>query len=328
MELSNHRWTAAFLAVSVLFGGTFVAAKAGLADVPPLLLVAVRFDLAALVLGGYVLYTHDVRDLVPRTRGDIAGVLAAGVFAIGLANGLLFLGQGSVTSGVGAILFALVPIFTPLFAGGLLSDERLSVTGAVGTLVGLVGVGMVIEITPATLRATLSGGAAIVLAGAVSLALGTVLIRRSAPRLSSTVRTAWALPVSAALLHALSLGTGESVAAATWTPSALLSVAYLGVFAGALAYILHFNLLDAVGATRSSLVFYVSPIVATLGGWLLLGESLSAMTVAGFGVIVVGFGIIGAPELAPLARRSRHRLAEWGRAHGYGRAEGVRYSGE
>ena len=328
MSPSDHRWTAAFLAVSVLFGGTFVAAKAGLADVPPLLLVAVRFDLAALVLGGYVLYTNDVRDLIPRTRGDIAGILAAGVFAIGLANGLLFLGQGSITSGVGAILFALVPIFTPLFAGGLLSDEQLSTTGAVGTLVGLVGVGMVIELTPATLRATLTGGAAIVLMGAISLALGTVLIRRSSPRLSSTVRTAWALPISAALLHALSLAAGESVAAATWTPAALLSVGYLGVFAGALAYILHFNLLDAVGATRSSLVFYVSPVVATLGGWLLLGESLSPMTVAGFGVIVVGFGIIGAPALAPLARRSRHRLAEWRRAHGDGRADAGRYSSE
>lgn len=315
MSLREHRWTAAFLAVSVLFGGTFVAAKAGLADVPPLLLVAVRFDLAALVLGGYVLYTNDWADLVPRTRGDIAGILAAGVFAIGLANGLLFLGQGSVTSGVGAILFALVPIFTPLLAGGLLSDEELSATGAVGTLVGLVGVGMVIELTPATLRATLSGGAAIVLVGAVSLALGTVLIRRSGATLSSTARTSWALPVSAALLHALSMATGESVATATWTLSALLSVGYLGVFAGALAYILHFNLLDAVGATRSSLVFYVSPVVATLGGWLLLGESLSAMTVVGFGVIVVGFGIIGAPELAPLARRSRHRLRAWVRQH-------------
>ncbi len=165
MTLRNHRWSAAFLAVSVLFGGTFVAAKAGLADIPPLLLVAVRFDLAALVLGGYVLCTHDVGELIPRTRGDIAGILAAGVFAIGLANGLLFLGQGSVTSGVGAILFALVPIFTPLFAGVLLSDEQLSATGAVGTLLGLVGVGMVIELTPATLRATLTGGAAIVLAG-------------------------------------------------------------------------------------------------------------------------------------------------------------------
>ena len=328
MKLHNHRWIAVFLAVSLLFGGTFVAAKAGLADVPPLLLVAVRFDLAALVLGGYVLATHDWADLVPHTRGDLAGILAAGVFAIGLANGLLFLGQGSVTSGVGAIIFALVPIFTPLLAGGLLSDEELSATGAVGTVVGLVGVGMVLEVTPATLRATLSGGAAIILAGAMSLALGTVLIRRSGPTLSSTVRTAWALPISAALLHALSSGAGESVAAATWTPSVLLSVGYLGVFAGAIAYILHFNLLDAVGATRSSLVFYLSPVVATLGGWLLLGESLSFLTVAGFGVIVVGFGIIGAPSLAPLAHRGRHRLANWRRNRGEDRADGIRYSHE
>ena len=64
-----------------------------------------------------------------------------------------------------------------------------------------------------------------------------------------------------------------------------------------------------------SLVFYVSPVVATLGGWLLFGESLSAMTVAGFGMIVVGFGIIGAPALAPLARRSRRRLRAWVQEH-------------
>jgi len=148
------------------------------------------------------------------------------------------------------------------------------------------------------------------------LAVGTGS-SKSIPLLSSTARTAWALPVSAALLHALSVGTGEFVAAATWTASALASVVYLGVFAGALAYILHFNLLDAVGATRSSLVFYVSPVVATLGGWLLLGESLSAMTVAGFGVIVVGFGIIGSDALAPVAGRNRHRLRAWVREHGF-----------
>jgi len=69
------------------------------------------------------------------------------------------------------------------------------------------------------------------------------------------------------------------------------------------------------GATRSRLVFYVSPVVATLGGWLLLGEPLSAMTVAGFDVIVVGFGIIGAEELVPLARRSRRRLRAWVQEH-------------
>jgi drug/metabolite transporter (DMT)-like permease len=300
----NHRLLLRFLLVSVFFGGTFVAAKAGQAYMPPLLLVAIRFDVAAVLLLGYVVLTRSQSEWLPKTWGDIAGILAAGIFAIGLANGLLFVGQGSVTSGVGAILFALVPIFAPLFAGGLLSDERLSAAGAVGTFVGLIGVAMVIDITPATVVETFNGGAMIVLAGAASLAFGTVLIRRVDASLSSTVRTAWALPISAFLLHALSFGAGESPAAIEWTLGAVVAVGYLSVFAGAVAYILYFGLLDEIGATHTSLVFYVSPIFATLGGWLLLGESLSMTTVTGFGVVVIGFAIIGHESLVPVVRRT------------------------
>jgi len=304
MGVSQRRLLVQFLLVSVFFGGTFVAAKAGQAYMPPLLLVAIRFDVAAVLLLGYVVSTRRRSEWLPRTRGDLAGILAAGIFAIGLANGLLFVGQGSVTSGVGAILFALVPIFAPLFAGGLLSDERLSAAGAVGTSVGLIGVAMVIDITPATVVETFNGGAMIILAGAASLAFGTVLIRRVDASLSSTARTAWALPVSALLLHALSFGAGESPAAVDWTLGAIVAVGYLSVFAGAVAYILYFGLLDEIGATHTSLVFYVSPIFATLGGWLLLGESLSMTTVSGFAVVVVGFGILGHESLTPVVRRT------------------------
>jgi len=305
--LTQHRKLIAFILVSVFFGGTFVAAKAGQAYVPPLLLVALRFDIAAVVLLGYVVLTTPREEWLPRTRGDLAGILAAGVFAIGLANGLLFVGQGSVTSGVGAILFALVPIFAPLFASGLLSDEHLSTAGVIGTLVGLVGVGLVIDMRPATILETFDGGAAIVLAGAVSLALGTVLIRRVETTLSSTVRTAWALPVSAVLLHALSIGAGESVATVDWTLGAVVALGYLSIFAGAVAYICYFGLVDAVGATQSSLVFYASPVVATLGGWLLLGESLSTTTITGFGVVLVGFVILGHESLMPVVRRTARK---------------------
>lgn len=306
--MSQHRTLIQFLLVSIFFGGTFVAAKAGQAYVPPLLLVAFRFDIAAVVLLGYVALTKSRAELLPKTWGDVAGILAAGIFAIGLANGLLFVGQGSVTSGVGAILFALVPIFAPLFASGLLSDERLTAAGAVGTLVGLVGVAMVIDITPATIAETFNGGAMIVLAGAVSLALGTVLIRRTEATLSSTVRTAWALPVSAVLLHALSAGVGESLAAVEWTLGAVVAIGYLSIFAGAVAYILYFGLLDEIGATHTSLVFYVSPIFATLGGWLLLGEAISTTTITGFGVVVVGFAILGHESLTPVVRRAIGRV--------------------
>ncbi len=119
------RRTLALAAVaSVLLGGTFVGAKAGLSYFPPLLFVALRFDIAAVVLLGYVVVTRSRDELLPRTRGDVLAILSTGLFALGLANALLFVGQQSATSAVAAIVFSLNPILTPVFAAILLSDER------------------------------------------------------------------------------------------------------------------------------------------------------------------------------------------------------------
>jgi len=293
----ERRTVAFFAAASVFFGGTFVAAKAGLSYFPPLLFVALRFDIAATALLGYAALTNSREDLIPRTRGDAVGILSTGVLAIGLTNALLFVGQQYATSAVGSIVFSLNPILTPVFAGALLSDERLSARGAVGMLIGLLGVGLVVSPDPANLLAGSALGKAILFAGAVSGALGSVLIRWADGTLSSTVRTAWGLPFGALLSHLLSLWTGESAAAITWSPVALAALAYVGIFAGAVAYIAYFGLLDRTGAIRANLVFYVVPVVATLGGWALLGETVSPMAVAGFLTIFVGFAVLGSESV-------------------------------
>ncbi|NHN57572.1 DMT family transporter [Halorussus rarus] len=293
----EKRTLAFFAAASVLFGGTFVAAKAGLAYFPPLLFVALRFDVAAAALLGYVALTTPRDDLLPRTRSDVAGILATGILVIGLANALLFVGQQYATSAVASIVFSLNPILTPVFAAGLLSDERLSARGGVGMLLGLVGVGLVASPDPANLLGGGAVGKAILLAGATSGALGSVLIRRADADLSSTVRTAWALPFAALLCHLLSLSAGESVAAVSWTPEALAALGYVGLFAGALAYIAYFGLLDEVGAIRANLAFYVVPVVATLGGWALLGEAVSTLAVLGFLTIFAGFAVLGSESM-------------------------------
>lgn len=292
-----------FVLASVLFGGTFVAAKAGLDYFPPLLFVAFRFDIAAIVLIAYAALTTPRDELVPRTASDFVGILATGVFVIGLANAFLFVGQQHVSSGVGSIIFSLNPILTPVFAGALLADERLSRRGAVGMLVGLLGVALVVQPDPATLLGGTAIGKGIVFLGAVSGAFGSVLVRWADTSLSSTARTAWALPVSAALTHALSGLSGESLAAATWTPTALVALGYVGVFAGAVAYIAYFGLLDEVGAIQGNLVFYVVPIVATLGGSVLLGESISALTLVGFATIFAGFAVLGGDSIADELQR-------------------------
>jgi drug/metabolite transporter (DMT)-like permease len=304
---NGRRTLGLFVAASLLLGGTFVAAKAGLAYFPPLLFVALRFDVAAAVLFGYVLFTTARSDLLPRTTGDLVAILATGVLVIGLTNALLFVGQQYVSSGVAAVLFSLNPILTPVFAMLFLSTERLSGRGAVGMVVGLLGVALVVGLDPANLLGGDARWKGVVFAGAVTGALGTVLIRAAETTLDSTVRTAWALPVSALVTHGLSVWAGESTAAISWTPTALVALVYVGVFAGALAYIAYFGLLDAVGPIHGNVVFYAVPVVATVGGAALLGESVSPSTLVGFLVIFVGFAVLASrpltAELRPRVRR-------------------------
>lgn len=298
----GRRTVAAFIATSVLFGGTFVAAKAGLAHFPPLLFVALRFDVAAVALFAFVALTRSREEIVPRTRGDVGGIVATGLFAIGLTNALLFVGQQYVTSGVGAIIASLNPILTPVFAAALLADERLSARGAVGMALGLLGVALVANPDPAAFASGGVLGEGLMLVSAVSGALGSVLVRRADADIESTVRLAWGLPLAAFVTHAFSAGAGESLTAVSWNADALLALAYVALFSGALAYVAYFGLIDDVGAIRANLAFYVVPVVATLGGWALLGETVSALAVGGFLVVAAGFAVIGSEsfERAPL----------------------------
>ena len=151
MTSADRRALAAFAVAGILFGGTFVAAKAGLDYFPPLLFVALRFDVAAVALIAYAVATTPRGELLPRTWRDAAGVLATGVLAIGLTNALLFVGQGYTSSAVAAIVFSLNPILTPIFAALLLADERLSRRGVTGMALGFVGVALVVNPDPATL---------------------------------------------------------------------------------------------------------------------------------------------------------------------------------
>jgi len=288
----DRRTLGLFAVVSLFFGGTFVAAKAGLDYFPPLLFVALRFDVAALVLAGYVVVTNSRDALIPRTWDDAAGILATGVLAIGLTNAFLFVGQQYATSAVGAIVFSLNPILTPVFAAVLLADERLSTRGTAGLVLGVVGVGLVVSPDPANLLAG-GIGKVILFAGAISGALGSVLVRWSDGDLTSSVRTAWGLPFGALLCHLLSLAAGESATTVTWSSEAILALGYVGIVAGAVAYIAYFDLLDTAGAIHANLVFYVVPVVATLGGWALLSESVSGTAVAGFLTIFAGFAVLG-----------------------------------
>ena len=71
-------------------------------------------------------------DWIPRTRTDVVSMLLTGIFTVGLAIPLLYLGQQHVTSGVGSVVYSLTPILTGVAAIALLSSVHLDLTDAFG----------------------------------------------------------------------------------------------------------------------------------------------------------------------------------------------------
>ncbi|WP_101294220.1 DMT family transporter [Halegenticoccus soli] len=323
--LSENRNGALFLALALVWGTSFIAIKSGLDVLPPVLFAALRYDIAGLLLLGYAAVASE--RWRPETGSEWRLVAVGGTLIIGVHFALLFTGQQYVTSGTAAIVLSTAPMLTPVFAWLLLSDERIGRAGTVGALLGLVGVAIVADPDPGAIGDQLHGVGLLFLSAA-SFAFGAVLVKRMRAALPLAATQAWMMLVGAAMLHGLSPLLGEpSVGRVGWTPEAAAALAYLAVVAGAVGFLIYFDLLDRVGAIEISLVNYAVPVVAALAGWAALGERITATTAVGFLVIFAGFGLLKWDALFPRIVRLQARAGRGASAENVYVLEGGAFSG-
>ncbi|WP_436930314.1 DMT family transporter [Halosimplex halobium] len=305
--MSTYRNLGLFLALSALWGSAFVAIKAGLAAFPPVLFAALRYDVAGVVMLGYAALRAD--SWYPRGRDEWATVAVGAALMIAAYHAFLFVGEQGTTSAAAAVIVSLSPVLTTVFARGLLPDERLSAVGALGILLGLVGVAAVAQPDPATLLTSETLPQLLVFAAALSFALGSVLTTYIDAGVEIETMEAWSMLGGAGLMHLVSLALGESFAAITWSPTALWSLAYLSVGASAVGFLVYFDLLERLGPVEINLVSYVAPLFAAVTGFLLLEEVVDAWTAAGFCCIFLGFVLIKRRALRREIPRLRAALA-------------------
>lgn len=287
-NISQLRNVGLFLVVALVWGASFPAITVGLESLPPVLFAALRYDIAAVLLFGYVAYTGVAWR--PTTYDDWTLILVGGVLLVGAHFALLFSGQQYVTGGVASIVMSLSPVLTPVFALALLPNERLGAMGVLGLLFGLLGVGIIAQPGPEALAGGQLFGVGLLVASATSFALGAVLTVRMRTTLPMLSLQAWMMTIGALFLHLTSaLHPGETLSSVEWTGEAIGAVLFLAIFASAVGYLAYFDLQERVGPIETSLVNYATPIVATTSGWALLGEPVTETTVLGFAVIAFGF---------------------------------------
>nr|WP_281361604.1 EamA family transporter [Natronomonas gomsonensis] len=296
-----------FCALAAAWGSAFMAIKAGLGEPgspayffdAPVLFAAVRYDIAGLLMLGYAAWAVD--RWRPRGRSEWLLVAVGAVFLIAGYHALLFIGERGTTSAAAAVIVSLSPVLTTAFARALLPEERLTVVGLVGMVLGLVGVAILARPDPANLVG--SRFEALVFGATLCFALGSVLTRRLDTDLPIETMEAWSMVGGAALMHALSVGLGESVSGLP-PLRATVALVYLAVVASAAGFLIYFDLLERLGPIEINLVSYVAPVFAALAGFLFLQEVIDAPTVVGFLVILVGFLLIKRREIR--AELNRH----------------------
>lgn len=300
--MARYRNTGLFIALAAMWGSAFVGIKAGLAYFPPVLYAAFRYDIAAVLLVGYAWVATD--RLWPRNRAEWFNVIAGGTLIIGAFQALLFLGEQYTTSAVAAILVSTSPVLVTAFSRMLLPDERLAPLGWLGLGVCFIGVGIITRPDPNTLLGGELIGEFLIVASASAFALGTVFTRMVKHDVSLSVesREAWTMALGAVLIHAASLGIGDSLDAIRWTAEGLGALLYLALVPSALGYLVYFDLLDRLGPIDVNLVSYVNPVFAALIGWVLIGERLTTISVVGFVVVFTGFVLMKRTEFTAWVR--------------------------
>lgn len=251
------------------WGTTYLVTTELLPDGRPMLLAAMRALPAGLLL---LLVGRKLPKGKWWGRAAILGMLNIGFFFP-----LIFVGAYHLPGGVASTIGAIQPLLVIGFSAMLLGARptRRAVTAG---LVGVAGVALLVLKGTAKLDGV---GIAAMLTAIVIMALGTVLTRKwgKPEGVSMLDLTAWQLAAGGLFLAPLALVTEGAPPA--FTADNWIGFAYLGLFGTALAYVLFFRGIDRLGAGPVSFLSLVNPAVATIGGIVVLDQTLTVWQVLG-----------------------------------------------
>jgi probable blue pigment (indigoidine) exporter len=269
----------------MIWGTTYLVTTEWLPPGRPLLAAAVRALPAGLLL---LLIVRKLPQGSWWWRSLVLGTLNIGVFLA-----LLFVAAYRLPGGVAATVGAIQPVLVAGLSAGLLGD-RLKLRTLLAGIVGVVGVSLLVLRAQARLDGI---GVAAAIGGALVMALGIVLAKRWTSPAPLLATTGWQLVAGGLLLVPVALFV-EGPPPATLTTANVAGYAYLSIIGAAFAYALWFRGIKALTPNHVTFLSLLSPVVATLLGWLALGQDLTAAQAVG-ALLVLAAVIVPQLSLRP-----------------------------
>src|SRR5713226_10091692 len=289
MQRIGWRIPAAWLTLCIVWSSTWLAIKVGLRDLPPISFVAIRFLIAIIVLTA--VSVGRVR-LLPRHRTDYVVLAFTGILMFAVNYTLLFWGELYVSSGLAAVLQATIPIFGMIFAHWMLPDEPLRLQKLMGALLALGGVALIcMRLLNFSGVLAFWGGVGISLGGACA-AFSNVVLKKRAIQIAPAMLAAWQMIFGVIPLFILGFAVDGNPAHFHWSTMSIFCLLYLAVIGSSLTFLLLYWLMPRMSVTNLQTIALITPPGAIALGWAFGGEKLSAWSLVGAALVLLGVWLI------------------------------------
>lgn len=290
---------AAFAAVYVFWGSTYLAIKYSIETLPPFLMAGSRFAFAGAILYVWALFSKDYE------RPKLAHwktAFVVGTFLLLGGNGGVVIASNYISSSMTALLVATEPFWIVLLSWLWLGNGRPTWRVTLGLLVGFAGVWMLI-VGRAPGGADAGGwgqwiGILAVMAGALSWAAGSVYGLKAKSPKSSLLTAGMQMLAGSASLIVVGLLRGEhrTFNIADVSSTSIFALFYLIIFGSLIGFTAYSWLLKNAQPAMVSTYAYVNPVIAVLLGWSIAGESMTAQMLIGAFIIVASVVLITAKD--------------------------------
>lgn len=272
------------IAVPTIWGMGIVVAKPAVDAFPPILLMALRFSVTALLLVWFV----------PIPRAVLGRLALVALVGSALQYGLTFNGLKFLDAGTTALLVQAEVPFLVLIAAVWLK-ESLKWRHALGMVVAFVGVYLIAGAPKLEGKLV---GVALVLSGAFMWSVGQAMMRRIG-EIGGITAIAWVSVFAAPQLFVASLVLERDhlTYIAEAKPQIWGAVIYLGVVMTAIGYSCWYHVLGRYDASKAAPFILLMPVTSVLGGWLFLGEALT------WPILIGGLAVLAGVALLVVERR-------------------------
>ncbi len=274
--------------LAVIWGSTWLALKINLRGTPPILGVGLRFGISAVIL--WIIFLRRGERLT-LTATAIKVYLAFGVLNFATSYSLTYWGTQHIHIGVSAILWALLPIFVALLAHFMIADDTLTLKKLLGGATGLFGTVLIFTQEQGALTGFRTIGAAALLVAVLIAAWPNVFFKRHQTEVPHMHLNVAAQTIAAVIMIPLSFAV-EDPASFAWNLTNVSALAYLVIFGTLITWSIYLWLFSQLTVTQVSTIALIPPVLASLLGWAILGETFTSRMIVGSVLVLAGVFIV------------------------------------